>query len=135
MWEARLGAIEYLDTLSEEGRRRVAEDWSKRTLNKHDKAGIGNVVDWLNHLEIVAIAIADQSLHKATYARWQADALYENWTLASTLVDAMRQTPRGSKDLFEAVQTLAKQFKPDSSDSDTATYLSQLLAHCPASPC
>lgn len=110
-WEARLKAIEYLRTLSEEDRSRVAEAWSSRGLNDRDKEGLGNVVDWLNHLEIVAVAIDGKSLHRPTYARWQADALYENWTLASPLVCAMRKTKRGNDSLFEATQKLAESFK------------------------
>ena len=111
-WKARLKAIEYLATLSEQDRERVASAWSSRSLNEADKEGVGHVVDWLNHLELVAIAIESESLDRAIYARWQAESLYENWTLAFPLVQAMRETKRGNKSLFEAVQKLAETFKP-----------------------
>lgn len=107
-WEARLNGIEYLKGLSDNDRQRVAKAWSERRLDEKDKAGIGNVVDWLNHLEVVAVAIADGSLHKPTYSRWQGANLHENWKLAFPLVQAMRGSERGNDDLFEAVERLAK---------------------------
>lgn len=65
------------------------------------------MIDWLNHLAIVAVAIADGSLHEPTYGRWQGSNLRENWSLALPLVQAMRNTERGNDDLFEAVEWLA----------------------------
>ena len=106
-WKARLNGIEYLKGLSENERQRVAKAWSERKLDEKNKAGIGNVVDWLNHLEVVAVSIADGSLHEPTYSRWQGSNLRENWNLALPLVQAMRGTQRGSDDLFEAVEWLA----------------------------
>lgn len=106
-WEARLNGIEYLEGLSENERQRVAKAWSERKLDEKSKAGIGYVIDWLNHLEIVAVAIADGSLHEPTYGRWQGSNLSENWSLALPLVQAMRNTERGNDDLFEAVEWLA----------------------------
>lgn len=115
-WEARLNGIEYLKGLSENDRQRVAKAWSERELEGGDKAGVGNVVDWLNHLEVVAVAIADGSLHEPTYSRWQGTNLRENWNLAVPLVRAMRNTERGNDDLFEAIEWLANKSSVAQSD-------------------
>ena len=115
-WEARLNGIEYLKGLSDNERQRVAKAWSERDLDDQSKAGIGNVLDWLNHLEVVAVAIADGSLHEPTYSRWQGANLRENWNLALPLVQTMRNTERGNDDLFEAVEWLANKSNAAHSD-------------------
>ena len=65
--EQRTVAIEYLVSLSENDCNKIAEWWSNRSLPHEHKAGLGAVLDWLNHLELVAIAIHNKSLHRATY--------------------------------------------------------------------
>ena len=107
--ERRTVAIEYLVSLSENNCRQVAKRWSDRALLPEDKAGVGAVVDWLNHLELVAIAIHNKSLHRATYAKWSGD-IPENWSRAQPLVNAMRATKRGPDNLFENIEMLAAEF-------------------------
>lgn len=107
--ERRTVAIEYLVSLSENDCSHVAEWWSKRVLPPEHKAGVGAVVDWLNHLELVAIAIHNKSLHRATYAKWNGD-IPENWSRARPLVNAMRATKRGPDNLFENIEALSAEF-------------------------
>ena len=104
--ERRTVAIDYLVSLSEKDCAQVAESWSNRSLPPEHKAGLGAVVDWLNHLELVAIAIRNKSLHRATYLKWNGE-IPENWSRAQLLINAMRGTNRGSANLFENIQALA----------------------------
>ena len=106
--EGRLKAIEYLRSLNANDYPRVALDWSNRTLPSNDKTGLGHVVDWLNHLELVAIALRSRALNRKIYLDWQGSALKENWGLALPLIHEMRQSPRGDDSLFEALDQLVK---------------------------
>ena len=105
--ESRARAILFLKGLSPDQCDDLACHWSDRALGTTDLEAMGHVFAWLNHLEVMAIAVLNRSLHRETYLLWMGEDLQEQWRVASPMVLALRQTNRGSDDLYLKYQTLA----------------------------
>lgn len=90
---------------------------SNDSKGEQDRALAMTVLAYLNHYEIVAIAIKRRIISDDMYSMWYRDAYVESWNKSKTLVSHLR-TIKDSETLYCEFKNLGERWSTPSSNAD-----------------
>ena len=106
--KAELGNSEWVSGKPKFGE--LTNNWSNSLARKQEPEDASVIVSYLNHCELVAIAIQENAMHEEMYKLFRRTAYIRTWSLAKAYIKERRQT---HKTLYENFQRLAEKWESE----------------------